>query len=305
MKVLFLTTSKEDYLQDGLLYGLRQRLGSQCVDFPKKEVMYTSCSKNSGDLYGNGFTLWKLLEDIDIDRTEIEKKIVSRYFDVIVFGSVVRQWATVLDFAKKGLIKFGQKLFFFDGEDAGELRRKQVLGLFWRYFKREQSLFTRPFCRVVNFCIPSQKLQFNQTPKVQMFAKHVQCEEAYKIPWVKENCQVKYAFADEFSYRRNISESYYGITMKKAGWDCMRHYEIAGSGTVMAFYRLSEKSRYCAPHGLIDMENVIAWSSADELLEKIEVVGSQDGYERMRNCSFQWAVNNTCENLVGRLFRFN
>ena len=46
-----------------------------------------------------------------------------------------------------------------------------------------------------------------------------------------------YAFGphEESEYKRAYRESYFGSTKKKAGWDCMRHYEIVASGAVPFF----------------------------------------------------------------------
>jgi len=46
--------------------------------------------------------------------------------------------------------------------------------------------------------------------------------------------------ADEYEYKRNYRESYYGYTRKKSGWDCNRHYEILASGTMPYFTDLHE-----------------------------------------------------------------
>ena len=49
---------------------------------------------------------------------------------------------------------------------------------------------------------------------------------------VKEPGAGRYAFEphEEAEYKRAYREAYFGVTKKKAGWDCMRHYEIAASG---------------------------------------------------------------------------
>ena len=49
--------------------------------------------------------------------------------------------------------------------------------------------------------------------------------------------------ADEYEYKRNYRESYYGYTRKKSGWDCNRHYEILASGAVPYFTDLHEAPR--------------------------------------------------------------
>jgi len=41
-----------------------------------------------------------------------------------------------------------------------------------------------------------------------------------------------YTFGTQDSYYDQYATSLFGITMKKAGWDCMRHYEILAAGAV-------------------------------------------------------------------------
>ena len=35
-----------------------------------------------------------------------------------------------------------------------------------------------------------------------------------------------YIYKTEESYYQGYRDSFFGVTMQKAGWDCMRHYEI-------------------------------------------------------------------------------
>ncbi len=44
-----------------------------------------------------------------------------------------------------------------------------------------------------------------------------------------------YIYATEAEYYKGYQESYFGITMKKSGWDCMRHYEILANGCIPYF----------------------------------------------------------------------
>jgi tRNA uridine 5-carboxymethylaminomethyl modification enzyme len=79
MKILFFTSSIEDYLADPTLHGLRLLYGKDCVDYPKCEILYKNCPEQTRkQIRGNGFTLYTgLLDDIDIDRFNIEDKIVK------------------------------------------------------------------------------------------------------------------------------------------------------------------------------------------------------------------------------------
>jgi len=91
MKILFFTSSFEDYLQDQLIIGLRSLFGSNLVDYPQKKVLYANSKKRKENLYGCGFTIWKTLPDIEVDREKIKDRIKSNEFDVIIFGSIWRQ----------------------------------------------------------------------------------------------------------------------------------------------------------------------------------------------------------------------
>ena len=46
-RVLFLSPRREEYLADSVFHGLRSLLGDRVVDYPKHEIMYSSCSEES------------------------------------------------------------------------------------------------------------------------------------------------------------------------------------------------------------------------------------------------------------------
>ena len=122
MKILYIVTEQEDYLSDGILYGLRMLYGPDVIDFPKKECMYVG---NKGNVdYGRGFTLWGLLPDLNIDRDHAKEQVDNGYFDIIIFSDIYRQqeiythWNVylLLEQAKKQ----GKKIVFLDGSDDGK-----------------------------------------------------------------------------------------------------------------------------------------------------------------------------------------
>ncbi|MBI1314557.1 hypothetical protein GC176_24960 [bacterium] len=294
MKILYVTTPDEDYLQDCMLYGLRRNAGVDCVDWPKKNVMYRTCQTPGHQMYGNGFTVWKLLDDLPLDRDDIPARALAGEFPLVIFGSICRQKEQFHSLGRR-LLQRRANVIFFDGEDRPSWRHSQLLGLAGPYYKRESKGIGRWLTRPTSFSIPECQLMTPAVPKTQLFAKHVQCDEAYRIDEIRRNCQKSYAFRDENAYRQNIASSYFAVTMKKAGWDCMRHYEIAASGTVMAFYRLRHKPKHCPPYGLEDMKNVVAFESAEELQSKLKTIEDQNLYPLLQQNSFRWAVENTCE----------
>ena len=64
-RVLFITSSKEDYLQDGVMLGLRHLLGEQAVDLPRKSALYSDEPRSGHELCGRGFSLLKNLTPSD------------------------------------------------------------------------------------------------------------------------------------------------------------------------------------------------------------------------------------------------
>jgi len=294
------TVSKhgEDYLQDLLLIGLRNICGKEVVDFPKKEVMYNTCEIPDEELYGRGFTVWKKLEDIEVDRTRIWERLDQGEFELVIFSSVWRQQNFLQKFQREGLWR-KSKLVFIDGEDAGvqEKMSNEGLAIFGEYYKRES---VRDDVLPISFSIPEKNI-IEPRPKEKLFAKHVQCPAAYQLIEVRDDCVMDYAFDNEQDYYDDIAVSMYAITMKKAGWDCLRHYEIAANGTVPCFWNLSEKPKGSGPHGLRDMENVIAFKDAQELADKVKFIASNDLYPAIQANVLNWIRQNTCEEQARRL----
>lgn len=75
----------------------------------------------------------------------------------------------------------------------------------------------------ISFCIPEEKI-INYIPhKTKILAT---C-----IPDKPET----YIFNKEEDYYNDYQNSFFAITKKKAGWDCMRHYEILANGCIPLF----------------------------------------------------------------------
>ena len=50
----------------------------------------------------------------------------------------------------------------------------------------------------------------------------------------------KYSYTSEREYMTHYARCYYAVTMRKGGWDCLRHYEIIASGCVPYFMNIDE-----------------------------------------------------------------
>jgi len=73
-----------NYSQYLITIGLRNTLGSDFIEYPKNKILYENYVGPPG--YGRGFTYSRMLEDIQVDRTDISKKIINKEYDYIVYG---------------------------------------------------------------------------------------------------------------------------------------------------------------------------------------------------------------------------
>jgi hypothetical protein len=320
MKILFITSPNGDNLEDGILHGLRSLLGADCIDYPKKDVMYRNfAARPANELYGKLFTLWKTLDDIQVDRTDIDIRIKTQYFDWIIFGSFFRS-QPFFEYYYRYLDS--KKTIILDGEDLNNI---STIARRFLYFKRElqpKAIYYYNFKLVppilynriavpsnvmpIAFSIPKEKINFGVTrnDKQKLFPLHIVDKElltALKIPVSSD----QHLFETESQYYEDLRRSRFGITLKRCGWDCLRHYEIAANGAVICFRDLLQKPLLNAPHGL-DSKNSINYSSVEELVNKLEKIGDNEYDELLRN-SFDWISQQTTEirarNMLDRAYR--
>ena len=335
MKILFLTSPKEDYLADSILHGFKELYKAECVDYPRADILYKDfIDKKNIKIYGNGFTLYTGLLDEDYtNRFDIEKKIIENYYDIIIVSNIWRQFGMLYQFRPW---LNGNNTIIIDGEDSpmgypasGKFIRNSCYWVTPRvddkfiYFKREwteitvfnvvfkylpkiiKKLTTRKSnLRKIGFSIPSEKIiKDSVLEKKKLFSRHIVDEEVAKMI---SQSSTKYAFENEEDYYKDLQESKYGVTTKRSGWDCLRHYEIAANGCVPCFKNLDLKPRNCAPHGL-NNTNSISYKSANELIEKIEKISDEE-YIMLRTGALDWARENTtikiARNVINDFLKF-
>ena len=227
LKILYLTNHQSlseqfnDYLSNLLLHGLREHFDRNVIDFPGSWYLYKDESKkrdlDNNKLWGKGFTIKDILNNYDsIDRNDIEKKIQTKYFDLIIYSSARRSKPFLDD-----VIKFNNKVIFIDGEDdqfIDENLNKKGL-----YFKREL-IKDQKNLLPIQFAIPKEKIlrQVNTKPKNLL------------APLIPGRLNT-YIYNDEIDYYKMYQESIFALTYKKAGWDTLRHYEILMNGGLPIF----------------------------------------------------------------------
>jgi hypothetical protein len=318
MKILFITPNCEDYLADGLLHGFKTLFGENVLDFPRSEYMYKSDVDDKHLLYGRGFTLYRTLDERPVDRFHIKKKLYEGYFDLIVFSDIFRHFGLFVELYP--YLSY-ENTAIIDGNDSVRpypfgmsyfLKKPELWFLprahkRFRYFKREWTPETirffwykfppsslskylpiPPTFRRTSFSFPAEKIVAELPIKTKLFPCHiVDPEVVSRIP----DSKITYAFADEAEYYADLQASKFGITTKKAGWDCLRHYEIAANACVPCFRDLDKKDETCAPHGLNET-NCIIYRDFDDLMQKIECI-SDGAYSILQANALKWVHQNT------------
>jgi hypothetical protein len=218
------------YLTDMLFHGLRNQFGNDVVDYDRSWWMYSGDfgpGKFDPKIYcPRGFTIYRTLgDDANVDRTDIETKIKNQYFDLVIFGYThyglrPGSWDLVTAHYPKN------KIAYIDGGDHwGELNPTAVSNSI--YFKREM---TESYAGIhpIQFAIPKEKIGTIIADKDKIVA-----------PMDPRNSNT-YIYDTEETYYRQYAESMFGVTMKKAGWDCVRHYEIMANGCIPLFLGLDQ-----------------------------------------------------------------
>jgi len=203
-----------DYLNDMVFHGGRSVFGQNYETSHRPDYMYRSYEPKKNTLYGKGFTLYAKLEDQDAD-AEISQKISDRYYDYIIYGSVYRCdsfWDLVVSAYQR------DRILLIDGEDHTGIHPKASNGI---YFKRELN-HDDQCIRPINFAVP-RTLFSMPSSKSRAFATVIPGETH------------TYKFEREDDYYQDYQSSYFGVTCRKAGWDCLRHYEIMACGCMPRF----------------------------------------------------------------------
>jgi hypothetical protein len=326
-KIAFLPSRVEDYLSDPLLHGLRSLLGANVVDFPKADRLYKTCSESiKKQIRGGAFTLYGLLDDIDVERHHMRTRILENEFDLVVFGDIFNDFGAFVELSP---MLDPKRVAILDGADSESMY--PYAGRWWRhpgywflpgskrfpYFKRELTprtlryrshlLLPEKFFRdrtlprnllPIAFSIPAEKIVKELPVKQKLFATHiVDAEVAKHLP----GSSTVGVFATEAEYYNDLQVSRFAVTTKRAGWDCLRHYEIAANGCVPCFRDLDQKPATCAPHGL-SRDNCVVYHDHDDLQRQIGSM-SDAQYERLQAASLKWAHENTTIERAKQLLR--
>jgi hypothetical protein len=219
MRILFIADGTPDYQSNSVMHGLYKLLGPDLTTSSDHSVMYKdkTTSEQLFNLYGRGFTMWGNLPFCFNDNSDLENKIKNKHFEYIIYGSFRRD-SSFIELIKQNYPK--NKICFIDGEDDGDLFATDGILLFKRELYQNKTYLIRP----ISFALPEEKITTNIAIKKEKdIAEH--------IPKFGGD----YVFNTEQEYYNNYKTAKFGLTQKRGGWDCMRHYEILGNYCIPLF----------------------------------------------------------------------
>ena len=266
MKILFFTTENKlyqgDLLENTILHGLRSCLGENCVDYPKKKVMYHDFSEvHKDNIHGRGFTLLTTpIKDI------LNRNIFEQHLD------------------GHDLYGHAPNKIIFDNEE--------IIGTqFDNSFKREFTKSSHKNVYPTGFGIPKERIRnLNIDCKNQLFQKTAPDYSLFKDIKDLGGGFKHHKFSIESEYYEDLSASWFGLTSKKGGWDCLRHYEIIAAGACLLFRDYDKKPPLCSPQNL----PCFSYSSKEELdgiINRLVVNGKPtDEYVDMVNQQRKWLL---------------
>lgn len=277
MKILYITKGDHvDYQNDCLLIGLKEIYGAEVVDYNKQHHNYVSFDEQEAKkLYGMGMSVTRVLPDLEVDRTDITSKIKNKYFDLVIYGSIWRsndQLKKILEYYPTN------KVIAVDGEDETTIHPYSELNVL--YFKRELLKPTKTI-NPISFAIPTAKVNFNKN-KTKDFS--------YITPLDKKT----YIYTNETAYYKDYNEARFGVTTKKAGWDCLRHYEILGNGCIPYFIDIEK----CPHHTMVSFPKNLC----QQVTKQIGKTSCSEVYENLINELEQHVLNNNTTSALAKQF---
>ena len=224
MKLLVIQSdSGPDYLADLLLAELIHSGNHEITTNHLPQYLFDDYP-DQHKIYGMGYTVFGKLPNnkkkniIVLPLECLLLKLAEKYFYKVIYSSIWRQNILI----QNALQTYEKdKIIVIDGEDHTNVLNIASSVL---YFKRE---LISPFsenCLPISFTFPS----YHQPKMIDIDKKYFL---APCVPSVRKS----YVFNTENLYYQQYAESYFGLTTKKGGWDCMRHYEIIRVGCIPYF----------------------------------------------------------------------
>lgn len=282
MKILFISSSRGiDYQCHCLFHGLCELKDVTVYIVNDQPFMFTDYPiERKSELYGMGFSISCRVPSnkrIVHEKAKALKNIETHYYDLVIYGEISRcldLWDTVKNHYLKNEIicvegsdfmhpylnrklKYGSTILKpFGYKKAIEVhdwvkRAEQTYYECLKHatvFKRELHRNYIGECFPINFAIPKDNIVKDVPLKNRTMA--------FIVPGKIDT----YIYKTEEDYYKGYQDAYWGTTYKKAGWDCLRHYEILCNGCIPYFpdiARCPETIMVTFPKSIIKYTNII------------------------------------------------
>ena len=239
-----LMTRAEDFMtewvSDALFHGLISLGNIEVTDWPMLWYMYDdgrvdkrSPYKSHTELHGKGFGLYRLIgndQHIDRDISNLKDKIHKQYFDLIILTLLPR---TDIKSDLEDLIfecyPPDKIIIICDNVSPTMTDPWDTWPMIDRgtFFKRELT-FNHPQIHPISYAFPKEKIIDRTNIKKEKLLANMHVSPA-------GTSGSNYTFNNEKDYYTEYAKSYFGVTRRKHGWECVRHYEIIASGCVPWF----------------------------------------------------------------------
>lgn len=239
LDILFLTIKEiPDYLQDALYYGF-QELGCNVVDYPRRKSLHGSWANPH-------YKVPQLL--FNFPENELRKRpdlliVTALYQNYNPFSSM-EEWS---QFIRDTVNKYNPvKIIMIDAEDSGECSYPMLDRPYDAVFKRE--LFFRPYDNwfPINFsAIPEPFTYVPYSGRAYDLSFIATISNDYRIvvrDFLKAKCAElnipAYIRVEKDPIERSelleiLSQSKTSVSVRGAGIDCYRYWEIPAKGVVM------------------------------------------------------------------------
>ena len=248
-KILFINKGDGiDYQCDCLYHGLC------CLDDVYVETLCDYWYMYEGNspaelkkLYGKGFSIANRIPKSKqhvVSESDVLQKIREHFYDYVIYGSIHRELRLFTDVVQ---YYAREEIALVDGDDFAFTKQRNPASLFLLtysfrttkrclslakkavYFKRELEPAYATLVFPISFAIPEENI-----------IAEVPVDKTREQAVIYPGDVKTYIYENEADYNAGYQEAEFGVTFKKAGWDCLRHYEILSNGCIPYFPDIAE-----------------------------------------------------------------
>jgi hypothetical protein len=218
----------------------------------------------------------------------IKERIRHHFFDAVIYGSFRRKRVFLMDVLEH--YQTGE-VFFIDGEDDTYISELMMeLSSFCHCFKRELTDQYSDRIYPIAFAAPPQNIVTDPDNIIAGKTRLL----AYIIPGHLET----YIYDNVNDYNKGYQTACFGVTHKKGGWDCNRHYEILANGCIPYFPDIEDcphSTLFNFPKNIISQTNRIYKRWSEQGIETYDDLSEFSGIYRYY---LSLLMNYTRENLT-------